>query len=225
MDCNASASSAFGGVEVVWTGVGVASIHGGVGGRHVCVSFGLLPVVLECGAGLGSRSRRCVCADASRRLSFCCTRANMSFLSTKVASISQVMTSDSPPFGSCTVHILISCSIARNSRVASCMCRSTRSGSAIGLSCSGGVLRGALVARLDERFMFGSVPGVSHPPWYRVGLGGSTPCVWLVFVNSSWRVGKVLNIPVHEDLAMFSCQGLRVCWKMVFCQTCGFVEL
>ena len=67
MDCNASASSAFGGVEVVWSGVGVASIRGGVGGRHVWALFGLVPVVLECGTGLGSRSRQCVCDEASRR--------------------------------------------------------------------------------------------------------------------------------------------------------------
>ena len=86
MDCNASASSAFGGAEVVWSGVGVVSIHGGVRGRRVCVSFGLLPLVLECGARLGSRSRRCACDDASRRLRFCCTRANMSksFLSKRL---------------------------------------------------------------------------------------------------------------------------------------------
>ena len=79
MDCSASASSAFGGIEVVWSGVGVASMRGGVRGRCVCASFGLLPVVLECGARLGSRSRWCVRDDASRRLSLCCTPANMSF--------------------------------------------------------------------------------------------------------------------------------------------------
>ena len=66
--------------------------------------------------------------------------------------------------------------------------------------------------------MFGSVPGVNHPPWYRVGLDGSAPCVWLVCVNSSWRVGRVLNIPVHEDPAMFSSQALRVRRKMIFRQ-------
>ena len=166
MDCNASASSAFGGVEVVWSGVGVTSIRGGVGGRRVWASFGLFLVVLECGAGLCSRSRRCVCDEASRRLSFCCTRANMSFLSAKAASISRVTPSGCPPFASCTVHMLISCSSARNSCMVSRMWRSTLSGSAIGLSCSGGVSRDALFAGLDKRFMVGSVPGVSHPPWY-----------------------------------------------------------
>ena len=80
------------------------------------------------------------------------------------------------------------------------------------------MLRGALVAGLGGRFMFGSVPGVNHPPWYRVGLDGSAPCVWLVCVNSSWRVGRVLNIPVHEDPAMFSSQALRVRRKMIFRQ-------
>ena len=85
MDCDASASSAFGVAEVVWSGVGVMSIRGGVGGHRVCALFGLFPVVLECGAGLGLWSRWCVCDDASRRLSFCCTHANMSFLSAKVA--------------------------------------------------------------------------------------------------------------------------------------------
>ena len=218
LDCSASASLAFGGAEVVWSSVGVVSIRGGVGVHHVCASFGLLPVVLECGVGLGSpsRSRRCVCDDACRRLSFCCTRANMSFLSAKAASISRVMISGCPPFASCIVHILISCSITRNSCAASRMCRSMLSGSAIGLSCSGGVLRGALVVGLDGRFMFGSVLGVNHPLWYRVGLDGSPPCVRLVFVNSSWRVGRVLNIHVHEDPAMFSCQALRVRRKMIF---------
>ena len=145
-------------------------------------------VVFECGAGLSSRSRWCVRDDASRRLSLCCTRANMSFLSAKVASISGVMISGCPPFTSCIVHILFYCSITRNSCTASRMCRSTLSGSAIGLSCSGGVLRGGLLAGLDGRFMFGSVPGVSHPPWYRVGLDGSASCIWLVCVDSSWRV-------------------------------------
>ena len=67
MDCNASASSAFEAIEVVWSGVGVASIRGGVGGRRVWASFKLLPIVLECGVELGSRSRRCVCDEASRR--------------------------------------------------------------------------------------------------------------------------------------------------------------
>ena len=215
MDCNASESLAFGGVEVVWSGVGVV-IRSGVGGRRVWASFGLVPVVLECGAGLGSRSRRCVCDEASKRLSFCCTRANMSFLSAKAASISQVMTSGCPPFASCIVHMLISCSITRNSCMASCMWRSTLSRSAIGLSCSGGVSRGALFAGLDKRFMFVSVPGVSHSPWYRVGLDGSAPCIWLVCVDSSWRVGRVLNIPVHKDPAMFSSQGLGVCRKFSF---------
>ena len=36
MDCNATVSSAFGGAEVVWSGVGFVSIRGGVKGRHVC---------------------------------------------------------------------------------------------------------------------------------------------------------------------------------------------
>ena len=161
MDCSASASSEFGGVEVVWSGVGVASIHGGVEGHRMCALFGLLPVVLECGAGLGSRSRWCVCDDASRRLSLCCTRENMSFLSAKAASISRVMISGCPRFASCIVHILISCSITRNACVVSRMCRSTLSGSAIRLSCSGGVLRGSLVVGLDARFMFDSVPGLT----------------------------------------------------------------
>ena len=155
MDFSASASSTFWGVEVVWWGVGVASIRGGVGGHRLCASFGLLLVVLECGTGLGSRSRWCVCDDASRRLSLCCTRAkmchdntdnthimkvhdNMSFLSAKAGSISRVMISGCPPFATCIVHILISCSITRNSDATSHMCRSTLSGSAIGLSCSGG---------------------------------------------------------------------------------------
>ena len=89
----------------------------------------------------------------------------------------------------------------------------TLSGFAIGLSCSGSVSKGALFAGIDKRFMFGSVLGVSHPPWYRVGLDGSSPCIWLVCVDSSWRVGRVLNIPVHEDPTMFSCQGLQVCRK------------
>ena len=166
MDCNASASSTFRGAEVVWSGVGVVSIRDGVGGRRVCASFGLLSVVLECDVGLGSRSRQCVCDDTSRRLSLCCTHANVSFLFAKVASISRVMISGCPPFVSCIVRILISCSITLISCTASRMCRSTLSGSAIGLSCSGGVLRGALVVGLDGRFMFGSVLGVNHPLWY-----------------------------------------------------------
>ena len=212
MDCSASVSSAFGGAEVVWSGVGVMSIRGGVGGRLVCASFGLFPIVLECSAGLGSRSRRCICDDVSRRLSFCCTRANMSFLSSKAASISQVMISGCPPFASCIVHILISCSITRNSCVTSHMCLSTLSGYAIGLSCSGGLLRGALVSGLNGRFMFGSVPGVNQPLWYRVGLDGSALCVWLVRVNSSWRVGWVLNILVQRTQP---CSLVKLC---------GFVE-
>ena len=75
-----------------------------------------------------------------------------------------------------------------------------------------------MVVELSGRFMFGSAPGVSQPPWYRVGLDGSASCVWLVCVNSSWRVGRVLNIPVHEDPAMFSSQALRVLRKMIFRQ-------
>ena len=140
MDCNASASSAFGGVEVVWSSVGVASIRGGVGGLRVCASFGLLLVVLECCVGLDSPSRRWVCDDASRML-FCCTRTNVSFLFANAGSISRVMTSGCPLSASCIVHILISCSIAHNSCVACCMCLSTLSESAIGLSCTWGVLR------------------------------------------------------------------------------------
>ena len=212
MDCNANASSTFGGVEVVWLGVVVVSIRGGIGDLRVCASFGLLPVVLKCGVGLGSRSRRCVCDNASRRLSFCCTHANMSFLSAKAASISRVMTSGCPPFAICIVHISISCSITRNSCATSRMCHSTLSGSTIGLSWSGGVLRGTLVAELDGRFMFGSIRGVNHPPWYRVGLDGSSPCVWLVCVNSSWRVGWVLNILVQRTQP---CSLVKLC---------GFVE-
>ena len=86
MDCNASASSAFRGAEVVWLGVGVVSICGGVGGRGVCFVW----VVARCAqmwGGPGVAVSRCVCDDASRRLSFCCTCANMSFLSAKAASI------------------------------------------------------------------------------------------------------------------------------------------
>ena len=92
--------------------------------------------------------------------------ANMFVISSKAASISRVMTSSCSPFASCIVHLLISCSIARNCCVASRMCGSTLSGSTIGLSCSGGVSRGALVPRLDDRFMLGSVLGVGHPLWY-----------------------------------------------------------
>ena len=57
------------------------------------------------------------------------------------------------------------------------MCRSMLGEFAIGLSGSGGVLRGSLVAGLGRRFMFGSVSRVNHPPWYRVGLDGPTKCV------------------------------------------------
>ena len=126
----------------------------------------------------------------------------MSFLSAKAASISRVIASGCPPFASCIVHILISYSIAHNSCVVSCMCRSTLSEFAIGLSCSGGVLRGTLVTELNGRYMFGSVPGVNHPLWYRVGLDRPTSCVWVVCVNFFWRVGRVLNIPVHQDSAI-----------------------
>ena len=76
----------FGDAEVVWLGVGVVSICGGVGGRGVCFVW----VVARCAqmwGGPGVAVSRCVCDDASRRLSFCCTCANMSFLSAKAASI------------------------------------------------------------------------------------------------------------------------------------------
>ena len=86
----------------------------------------------------------------------------------------------------------------------------------------GVVLRGALVAELGGRFMFGSVPGVNHPLWYRVRLDGPTPCVWLVCVKSSGCVGRVLNIPVDEDPTMFSCQALRVHRTLCVSQTLIF---
>ena len=50
MDCNASMSSAFGVAEVVWSGVGVTSICGGVGGLRVCVCLSTLvslPLALQ----------------------------------------------------------------------------------------------------------------------------------------------------------------------------------
>ena len=67
MDCNASASSVFGDIEAVWSGVGVVSIRDGVECRCMWALFGLSPVVLECGVGLRSQPRWCVCDDASRR--------------------------------------------------------------------------------------------------------------------------------------------------------------
>ena len=114
----------------------------------MCSSFGLLPIVLEWGAGLGSSSRRCECDDASRRLSFCCTHANVSFFSAREASISRLVTFGCPPFASCIFHILISCSITRSSCIISRMCHPKLSDSTIGLSCSGGMLRGSLVVGL-----------------------------------------------------------------------------
>ena len=53
-----------------------------------------------------------------------------------------------------------------------------------GLSLSD-VLRGALVSGPSGRFMFGSVPRLNQPLWYRVKLDELAPCFWSASVSSS----------------------------------------
>ena len=128
VDCNTTTNLVFGGVKVSHLGVRLA-LCGSLNVLHICSSFRLLLIALKFGMEVGPGPCQCECTDTCRRVSFCCTHAYASLLSTSAASMCHVITSSCPPFFHCVVHSLTSCSIAHNSYVVSCICPSKWGGS------------------------------------------------------------------------------------------------